>query len=184
MNTTMFLGGAAAGLLVAAILVQVSDQGATKVLPNPVSASNARHDAAAIRRLEAENAVLRDMVVHLNQIVAKDSLHATPSSSSRVPAATKKGDGKQGGSTEPSGTGRTSGTRGTSDAASSQSIRIDIVPGMSITEVADELAKAHVIDHADVFVRLAEMGPYIRAGTYTLPVNGDPVSVLRTLTTP
>lgn len=184
MNTTMFLGGAAAGLLVAAILVQVNGPVTPHVSSNPVPATSARQDAAALRRLEAENSSLRDTVVRLDQLLAKDAVHSAPSSASRKPTGTKTGGHKQGGGTRDGGTSPSVATRPSSEGARSKTVRIVIASGMSITEVADELAQAHVIDHPDVFVRLAEMGPYIRAGRYLLPVNADPVSVLQTLTTP
>lgn len=177
MKTATFTAGIGVGLLVASVILSVSTPQSLVRSATGTPTSTVTQLQQKLNVLSVQNEHFRQTVQMEEQLLAKEIRMVK-----NAKTAYEKGK------TVTTGTVASKQAAGDISAPTAvvngKSIRIWIASGMSITEVANELLRYKVIDRVDVFTRLAEQGPYIRAGSFILPLHGDPVSVLRILTTP
>lgn len=138
-----FMAGLGVGLLLAALLYGVMNEGRTRsqpAHPSPITVSGATSTAASAPRSDL--------------------------------------DTKHGGTRPSAPVTRTK----TPVAGMKTSVRVVIIPGLSVQAIADQLVRAGVLQSGGAFIAMAKREPFLRAGTYELRRNEPLPELLFVLT--
>ncbi len=160
-----FTAGLGVGLLLAAILYGAMNAGQTHARPNRPQSGTATGTLAAA--VDAPRSVQ-----------GAESLDRLSPASTRSASATRTT-----GAPATSATSASTSKGRTSAATRRTPVRVVIVAGQSVQAIADQLARAGVIQNRGKFVAMAAREPFLRAGAYELQRNEPLPELLYVLTT-